>query len=127
MCILMGKNFYRDCKLVGEETVKLELWEKYCSELSNRKQRITSRLANHRQLVDTMVGRSVPGESMKREMVESEALIADGQLMVAGAADHGATPNRVVAVQAWLRKSAPKAGCCPPRLRLGMRLVVGQH
>ena len=83
VCILMGKNFYKNCKLVGEEIVSRTLWQQYWTELSSRKQRILGRLANHRTLVEAIVARAVPGESAKRDAVEGEQLIADGQLLAA--------------------------------------------
>jgi tryptophan halogenase len=83
LCILMGKNFYKNCKLVGEEIVSRTLWQQYWTELSSRKQRILGRLANHRTLVEAIVARAVSGESVKRDAAEGEQLIADGQLLVA--------------------------------------------
>jgi hypothetical protein len=81
-CIIMGKNFYKNCKLVGEEVVSRQLWQQYWRELGERKQRILPRLGTHRELVETIVSRAVAGESMKREAVEDEKLISDGQLLV---------------------------------------------
>ncbi len=82
VCILMGKNFYKNCKLVGEEIVSRQLWQQYWQELGNRKQRVLGRLEGHRALVEAIVSRAVPGESMKREGAD-EQLIEDGQLLVA--------------------------------------------
>ena len=82
VCILMGKNFYKNCKLVGEEVVNRPLWQQYWGELAKRKKTVLARLAGHRELVEHVVSKAVPGESMKRDAAEGEQLIADGQLLV---------------------------------------------
>jgi tryptophan 6-halogenase len=83
ICILMGKNFYRDSRLAGEEIVSRQLWERYWRELSMGKQRTLGRLAGHRELIDLMVKQSVAGTSASRAGVnEDEGLIGDGRLLV---------------------------------------------
>jgi tryptophan halogenase len=81
MCILMGKNFYRECKLLDTEAVSETLWQNYWNQLTSAKQRVLGRLAGHRQLVDQMVKVSVPGASVTKQEDDGR-LIGDGQLLV---------------------------------------------
>lgn len=82
LCIIMGKNFYKNSKLVGEEVVSRQLWQQYWRELSERKARILPKLGVHRELVESIVSRAVAGESMKRQEGEDVNLISDGNLLV---------------------------------------------
>lgn len=59
-CVLMGKDFYRDADLIGEEVVPLEIWKKYMQEIKVTRQRLLNRLADHRKLVDHMCAQEVP-------------------------------------------------------------------
>ncbi|MGQ0741913.1 MAG: tryptophan halogenase family protein [Alphaproteobacteria bacterium] len=81
MCILMGKNFYKDCQLLDTEAVSDKLWQNYWNQLTSAKQRVLGRLASHRQLVDHMVKMSVPGTSVTKQ-ADDGRLIGDGQLLV---------------------------------------------
>ena len=83
LCILMGKNFYRDSRLVGEGIVPRQLWDRYWRELSMGKQRTLAKLADHRELVDLMVKQSVAGASANRSAAnDDDMLIGDGKLLV---------------------------------------------
>ncbi len=62
-CILMGKNFYRDANLIGEEVVTPEIWQRYIQEIRATRQQVMERIANHRTLVDHMCAQAVPGGS----------------------------------------------------------------
>jgi tryptophan halogenase len=81
-CILMGKNFYRDSKLSGAETVSLRLWQQYLQQFDAVKGRLLPRLANHNQLVEHMRKRAVAGESVRRKP-DAGPVIGDGTLLMA--------------------------------------------
>lgn len=82
VCILMGKNFYRNSQLLGEETVSRPLWERYWRELINGKRQLMGRLADHHQLISLMVRQAVPGASVADRAPDQEAIISDGGLLV---------------------------------------------
>jgi hypothetical protein len=81
-CILMGKNFYRDSKLSGAETVSLRLWQTYLQQYLAAKRRVIPRLANHNQLVEHMRRKAVAGESVRRRADDGK-VIDDGTLLMA--------------------------------------------
>jgi len=64
LCVLMGKNFYRNSQLAGSEVVPRSLWNEYCREIEAWKRPILGRLANHNTLVDHMRAQAVGGESV---------------------------------------------------------------
>jgi hypothetical protein len=82
MCILMGKNFYRDCKLAGEETVTREIWHRYYGEIENARRQLLTRLADHHQLINLMNRQAVMGASATGKGLAKEKLVGDGTLLV---------------------------------------------
>ncbi|MEE8439315.1 MAG: tryptophan 7-halogenase [Micropepsaceae bacterium] len=76
-CILMGKNFYKDKTLGGSEVVTPPMWQTYCNEVLTRKKTVLKRIANHQELVDTMLAKVKPGESAARKVESTEPLIGD--------------------------------------------------
>jgi hypothetical protein len=82
MCILMGKNFYRDNRLAGEEVVTRELWDRYCGQMENVRRRIIPRLADHHQLITWMNQQAVMGASAVKKPAADERVIGDGTLLV---------------------------------------------
>ncbi|MEY4879894.1 MAG: hypothetical protein RJB62_1363 [Pseudomonadota bacterium] len=64
LCILMGKNFYRNSQLAGSEVVPRAMWNQYCKELTEWKRPILGRLANHNALIEHMRAQAVSGESV---------------------------------------------------------------
>jgi hypothetical protein len=77
----MGKNFYRDNKLTGAETVSLRLWQQYLRQYIGVKRKVVPQLANHNQLVEHMRSKAVAGESVKRRPVTGR-VIEDGTLLM---------------------------------------------
>ena len=61
----MGKNFYRDASLVGEELVPREIWDRYMGEIQTNRTDILKRIANHRRLVDHMCSQAKPDSAVK--------------------------------------------------------------
>ena len=82
ICILMGKNFYRDCKLAGSEVVSLKLWQRYWRECCASKDRVLPRLANHKALVEHMRKQAVAGASVKQKPIEEKKVIEEGSFLV---------------------------------------------
>ncbi len=76
-CILMGKNFYKDKTPGGSEVVTPPMWQTYCNEVLTRKKAVLKRVANHQELVDTMLARAKTGESAERKVEITEPLIGD--------------------------------------------------
>lgn len=83
LCILMGKNFYRDCKLSSAEFVPLNIWHRYGAELRAWKQSIIPRLAPHKQLVDHVYAQAVPGASMRRRDFAHEKVLSNVETFAA--------------------------------------------
>jgi hypothetical protein len=82
LCVLMGKNFYRNHTLAGEETVTRELWNRYCAQVDNGRRQLLPKLADHHQLVRWMIQQSVAGASAGAKGSE-ERIVGDGTLLVA--------------------------------------------
>jgi tryptophan halogenase len=64
-CLLMGKNFYRDANLIGEELVPPPIWEQYVREIQSERNQVLNRIADHRRLVDHMCSQKVSGSAIK--------------------------------------------------------------
>ena len=84
VCILMGKNFYRDCKLSESEVVSLKLWQRYWRECSATKERVLPHLAKHRTLVEHMRKQAVKGTSVKQKP-ENKTVVEEGSFLVQAA------------------------------------------
>ena len=82
MCILMGKNFYRDCKLAGEGTVTRKIWNGYCGEIQRARHRLLPRLADHQQLINLINQHAEMGASAAGKVKTEEKLVGDGRLLV---------------------------------------------
>ena len=76
-CILMGKNFYKDKSLGGSELLTRPMWVNYCNEVLKRKRAVLGRIADHQQLVNTMLSRAKAGESARRKAETTAPLIGD--------------------------------------------------
>lgn len=67
LSVLMGKNFYKDCRLVGgADQVPLPLWQQFCAQNSSQKQATLVRLASHNDLLDHMYAQALKGKSAIR-------------------------------------------------------------
>ncbi|MEE8437973.1 MAG: hypothetical protein V3S07_00175, partial [Micropepsaceae bacterium] len=53
------------------------MWQTYCNEVLTRNKTVLKRIANHQELVDTMLTRVKPGESAARKVENTEPLIGD--------------------------------------------------
>lgn len=83
LCILMGKNFYKDASPVGEEVVPMNTWKEYLGEIRKRKAAVMNRLASHKQLVTATVAEAIAGESVKRAKSVSRAVVDDSGSLAA--------------------------------------------
>ena len=92
-CILIGKNFYRDSNLAGEEIVSPEVWQRYIREIRATREQVMSRIANHRDLVDHMCAQAVPGGSAINAL-------RPGQTVVGGAGTLTVAPQPVMEARA---------------------------
>jgi hypothetical protein len=81
-CILMGKNFYRNCHLSSSEVVPLRLWEQYCRQNVALKQRVLPHLANHNALIEHMRKKAVAGESATHKLIDQKQLVGEGTFLV---------------------------------------------
>jgi Tryptophan halogenase len=82
LCILMGKNFYKDADLRTIEVVPSVTWQKYCDEVWRRKRGVLGRIANHRKLVDALVKSAVAGKSNMEQPASTEPAVQVGGLSV---------------------------------------------
>ncbi len=63
----MGKNFYKDCRLVGGgERIPLHLWQQFCAQNNASKQSVLARLASHNDLLEHMYAQALSGRSAVR-------------------------------------------------------------
>lgn len=82
LCILMGKNFYKDANLGVTEIVPSITWQKYCDEVWQRKRATLNRIANHKRLVDALVKSAVAGKSNMEPAVSLEPNVQVGGLTI---------------------------------------------
>ena len=67
LSVLMGKNFYEDCRLVGGgERISLHLWQQFCAQNNAAKQSALARLASHNDLLEHMYAQALSGKSAIR-------------------------------------------------------------
>ncbi len=83
LCILMGKNFYKQSQLADPELVPLRMWQRYILENRTWKQPILGRLANHNQLIEHMHAQAVPGASVQRQDDDEIKLFSDDEMLSA--------------------------------------------
>lgn len=82
IAVLMGKNFYRDCKLsAGAYEVPLPLWQRYCAENEASKQSVLKRLASHNRLVEHMHAQGALALGVPRKQEPEEAPFSDRPLL----------------------------------------------
>ena len=65
LCLLMGKDFYKNPPVGVLEVVSSLKWQKYCHEVWRRKQAVLDGIADHRALVESIAGSSVAGRSLR--------------------------------------------------------------
>ena len=83
LCILMGKNFYKQSQLADPELVPLRMWQRYLLENRTWKQPILARLAKHNQLIDHMHAQAIPGASAQRPDDDEGKLFSDDEMLSA--------------------------------------------
>jgi len=83
LCILMGKNFYKQSQLADPELVPLRMWQRYILENRTWKQPILGRLANHNQLIEHMHAQAVSGASVQRQDDDEGKLFSDDEMLSA--------------------------------------------
>jgi tryptophan halogenase len=81
LCVLMGKNFYRNSTLAGEETVTREVWNGYCRQVENVRRQLMPKLADHHNLIKWMNQQAVAGTSAVAKGAE-ERIVGDGTLLI---------------------------------------------
>ena len=83
LCILMGKNFYKNSQLADSELVPLRMWQRYIMENRTWKQPILARLAKHNELIEHMHNQAVHGASVERRDDLDENLFSDDEMLSA--------------------------------------------
>jgi len=81
LCILMGKNFYKNSQLADSELVPPNIWRRYGVENQAWKEPIMARLAQHNRLIDHMHGQAVAGESIRRQDLAEESIFSDTEML----------------------------------------------
>jgi hypothetical protein len=81
LCVLMGKNFYRNSQLAGgADQIPLYLWLRYSNENRAWKKSFLARLADHNQLIEHMHAQAT-GDVVGRNEEANEKLFAGGELL----------------------------------------------
>ncbi len=95
LCILMGKNFYKNSQLADSELVPLKLWRQYGIENRAWKEPIMARLARHNRLIDYMHGQAVAGESVRQQDSPEGNIFSDTEML--------STPQPIMALPTTVR------------------------
>jgi hypothetical protein len=98
LCVLMGKNFYKNATLADSEMVPMHMWQRYGVENRAWKQPILGRLAQHNRLINHMHDQAVPGESLRKKDTGDESLFSDSEML--------STPAPIMAPPPGLRPAA---------------------
>ena len=106
LCILMGKNFYKNPALAGSELVPLRLWQRYLAENRAWKDPILGRLARHNRLIDHMHSQAVAGESVRKKDLSDDSLFSDMEMLSTPAPIMAAPPRAPRAVPGGARAAA---------------------
>jgi tryptophan halogenase len=80
-CILMGKDFYRDAELVGEETVPPAIWRQYIQEIRATRAGVMGRIASHYDLVAHMSNQPLPNGGAVNAARPWQSVVGTGDAM----------------------------------------------